>query len=239
MPYVEPSEPTTRRTLIRWFGVAAFVAVAVVGVFFDGTPTAPVTGATRASPAASDRSASEAATAGPGSWSSPGAVAAPPPRLPDAARSPLGVADGAVPDDTTVFDGSVAGVANLDSDLLGAVRRAAADAARDGVGFVVDSGWRSPEYQEHLRQEAVAKYGSEAEAARWVASAERSAHVSGDAIDLGPNDATRWLAARGAAYDLCQIYANEPWHYELRAGASTAGCPAMYADPTHDPRLRP
>ena len=44
-------------------------------------------------------------------------------------------------------------------------------------------------------------------------------HVSGDAVDIGPADATAWLAEHGAAYGLCQIYRNEPWHYELRPAA--------------------
>lgn len=152
-------------------------------------------------------------------------------------RGPLGDADGAVPDRTTVFDDEVPGVAKLDPRLLGVVRRAATDAAAEGVRFVVDSGWRSPEYQEHLLQEAVSKYGSEAEAARWVASPGRSAHVSGDAVDLGPAGAA-WLSGRGAVYGLCRIYANEPWHYELRPEAIDRGCPATYADPTQDPRMQ-
>jgi hypothetical protein len=127
----------------------------------------------------------------------------------------------------------------LDPALLGALRQAAVDAADDGVKFVVDSGWRSPEYQAQLLREAVLKYGSEAEAARWVATPNTSAHVSGDAVDLGPADATPWLSAHGAAYGLCQIYGNEPWHYELRPEAVDHGCPPMYADPTHDPRMQP
>ena len=45
-------------------------------------------------------------------------------------RLRLGEADGAIPDGTTVFHDGVAG--KLNSDLLGAVRRAAADAAGDG-----------------------------------------------------------------------------------------------------------
>jgi D-alanyl-D-alanine carboxypeptidase len=152
-------------------------------------------------------------------------------------RDPLGEADGAVPDGATVFDDESPGVANLDPDLLGALRQAATDAADDGVEFVVDSGWRSPEYQEQLLREAVSKYGSEEEAARWVASAETSAHVSGDAVDIGPFYATAWLSERGAHYGLCQIYSNEPWHYELLPEAIDHGCPRMYADPTQDPRM--
>jgi hypothetical protein len=152
-------------------------------------------------------------------------------------RGPLGEADGAVPDGTTVFDDEIPGVANLDPDLLGALRQAATDAADDGVEFFVDSGWRSPEYQNQLLREAVSEYGSEEEAARWVASPETSAHVSGDAVDIGPSDATAWLSEHGAEYGLCQIYGNEPWHYELRPEAIARGCPAMYADPTHDPGM--
>jgi D-alanyl-D-alanine carboxypeptidase len=154
-------------------------------------------------------------------------------------RGLLGEAESAVPDGATVFDDESPGVANLDPDLLGALRQAATDAADDGVELVVDSGWRSPEYQNQLFREAVSKYGSEEEAARWVATPETSAHVSGDAVDIGPLDATAWLSEHGAAYGLCQIYGNEPWHYELRPEAIDHGCPPMYADPTHDPRMQP
>jgi hypothetical protein len=153
-------------------------------------------------------------------------------------RGALGEAGGAVPDGTTVFADEIPGVANLDPDLLGALRRAATDAATDGVGFFVDSGWRSPEYQNQLLREAVSEYGSEEEAARWVATPQTSAHVSGDAVDIGPSDAKAWLSEHGAQYGLCQIYGNEPWHYELRPEATDLGCPPMYADPTHDPRMR-
>jgi len=150
----------------------------------------------------------------------------------------LGEAGGAVPDGTTVFDNKIPGVANLDPALLRALRQAATDAADDGVGFFVDSGWRSPEYQEHLFQEAVANYGSEEQAARWVATPNTSPHVSGDAVDIGGADAASWLSEHGAEYGLCQIYGNEPWHYELRPEAVDHGCPPVYADPTHDPRMQ-
>ena len=61
-----------------------------------------------------------------------------------------------------------------------------------------------------------------------------SAHVSGDAVDIGPSGAAAWLSEHG----LCQIYGNEPWHYELRPEASDQGCPPMHADPTQDPRMQ-
>jgi hypothetical protein len=165
----------------------------------------------------------------------------PPPRA--AARATrdgaLGEADGAVPAGTTVFDDEVPGVARLDPALLDALRRAAVDAAAEGVRLLVDSGWRSARYQERLLREAVSKYGSQREAARWVATPTTSAHVSGNAVDIGHADAAAWLSEHGAGYGLCQIYRNEPWHYELRPRAVEDGCPSMYADPTDDPRARP
>jgi hypothetical protein len=145
-------------------------------------------------------------------------------------------ADGGLPDGATVFDDRYPGVANLDDDLLRALRAAATDA--EDAEFYVNSGWRSPEYQNQLFREAVSKYGSEEKAARWVATADTSAHVAGDAVDIGSSDATAWLSERGAKYGLCQIYSNEPWHYELRPQAIEHGCPPMYADPTDDPRMR-
>ena len=153
-------------------------------------------------------------------------------------RAALGEAGGAVPDGTTAFQDEIPGVAKLDPALLGALRQAATVAADAGVEFYVDSGWRSPRYQEQLRREAVSKYGSEKEAARWVAAPDRSVHVSGDAADIGPSGASAWLSGHGAEYGLCRIYANEPWHYELRPAAGDQGCPAMYADPTQDPRMQ-
>jgi D-alanyl-D-alanine carboxypeptidase len=147
-------------------------------------------------------------------------------------------ADGALPEGVTVFDDGYPGVANLDPDLLRALREAATDAADEGIEFSVNSGWRTPAYQNQLLRGAVSKYGSAEEAARWVATADTSAHVSGDAVDIGSFDARAWLSEHGARYGLCQIYGNEPWHYELRLQAIDRGCPPMYADPTHDPRMR-
>ncbi|WP_409472536.1 D-alanyl-D-alanine carboxypeptidase family protein [Streptomyces sp. HC307] len=90
----------------------------------------------------------------------------------------------------TVFDDEIPAVANLDPDLLKALRQAATAAADDNVVFHVTSGWRSADYQNQLLREAVSTYGSEDEAARWVATSAMSPHVSGDAVDLGQSDAT-------------------------------------------------
>jgi zinc D-Ala-D-Ala carboxypeptidase len=152
-------------------------------------------------------------------------------------RAKPGKADGVLAAGVTVFDASPA-VTRLHPALLGALRRAARDAKRHRVEIVINSGWRSPQYQEQLLREAVSKYGSAKEAARWVATVDASSHVSGNAVDIGPSNATAWLAKRGAAYGLCRTYRNEPWHYELRPAAIDDGCPRMYADPRHDPRTK-
>ena len=153
-------------------------------------------------------------------------------------HTPLGAADGDVPDGVTVFNDDYPAVAELDPALLRALRRASVNAADRGVEIHLNSGWRSAAYQEQLLDEAVATYGSRAAAAKWVAPPATSPHVSGDAVDVGPSDAREWLSDNGAAYGLCRVYANEPWHFELRLHAVDHGCPSLYADPTHDPRMR-
>ena len=226
MTYSEPARTTTRRIRIRRIRVAGLLVVIAAIAAALGYQLLASSSSTAASPI--DVLAAARARRRPARV----------PRLRSEHRGALGEADGAVPDGTTVFDDEIPGVANLDPALLGALRQAATDAADDGVEFFVDSGWRSPEYQEQLLHEAVSKYGSEEEAARWVATPDTSAHVSGDAVDIGPSDATAWLSEHGAEYGLCQIYGNEPWHYELRPEAIDHGCPPMYADPTHDPRMQ-
>jgi hypothetical protein len=209
--YSEPARRTTRRVRIRWIRVAGLLVVIAAVAAALGYQVLASSSSTAASPIDVLRSEH---------------------------RGALGDADGAVPDGVTVFDDEVPAVANLDRDLLGALRQAATDAADDGVEFSVTSGWRSPEYQDQLLREAISEYGSEEEAARWAATAETSPHVSGDAVDIGHSNATAWLSEHGAEYGLCQIYSNESWHYELRPEAIDHGCPPMYADPTHDPRMQ-
>jgi len=150
----------------------------------------------------------------------------------------VGESDGAVTEGgARVFDDDVPAVANLDPRLRRALRQAATHAARNGIEIVVNSGWRSRKYQKQLLRRAVATHGSEEGAARWVATPDTSSHVSGRAVDIGPARATAWLSRYGARYGLCRIYRNEPWHYELRPEAIDRGCPSMYADARHDPRM--
>jgi D-alanyl-D-alanine carboxypeptidase len=224
MTYSAPARTTTRRVRIRRIRVAGLLVViaAIAAGLGDqwlasSSPTAPPS-STAAPPVDVLRSEHRGLRSEPG--------------------GSLGEADGAVPDGTTVFDDDIPGVAKLDPDLLDALRQAATAAGGDGVAFYVDSGWRSPEYQKRLLREAIAKYGSEAEATRWVATPNTSPHVSGDAVDIGPTAAATWLSEHGAAYGLCRIYGNEPWHYELRPEAIDRGCPPTYTDPAHDPRMQ-
>jgi hypothetical protein len=231
VPYSQPARSTTHRIRIRWIRVAVLLAVisAIAAALSDQLPaSSPSTATPPVDVPRGERRPALDPTDG----------AVPEGAMVSQPRGALGEADGAVPAGATVFDDEIPGVGNLDADLLGALRRAAADAADYGVEFYVNSGWRSPEYQEQLLHGAVSKYGSEEEAARWVATPDRSAHVSGDAVDLGPSEAASWLSEHGAGYGLCQVYGNEPWHYELRPEAFEQGCPPVYADPTQDPRMQ-
>ena len=138
----------------------------------------------------------------------------------------------------TAFDHDHPGVTRLHPALLEALRRATTDAAREGIEIHVNSGWRSASYQERLLDEAISTYGSPQQAERWVATPARSAHVAGEAVDVGRRDAAAWLARHGARYGLCQVYDNEPWHFELRPEAVGHACPPRYADPAHNPRMQ-
>ena len=231
MTYSQPARTTTRRVRSRRIRVAALLVAIAATAAALGYRSLASSSSTAASPIDVLRRASL-------SWSSSTPTSPGTTFSRSEQRGALGEADGAVPDGTTVFEDEIRGVANLDPALLGALRQAATSAADDGIVFFVDSGWRSPEYQEHLLHEAVSEYGSEKEAARWVATPSTSAHVSGDAVDIGPSDAAAWLSEHGAEYGLCQIYRNEPWHYELRPEAIDHGCPPVYADPTRDPRMQ-
>jgi D-alanyl-D-alanine carboxypeptidase len=136
--------------------------------------------------------------------------------------------DGHILDGTvvTLADDDIPAIARLDPDLREAMRQAEADAAVDGVWFEVTSGWRSEQYQEWLLDEAITQYGSEQLAREFVATPDRSHHVTGDAVDISPIDAQFWLIEHGARYGICQTYANERWHFEL---ATVPGdvCPEM------------
>ncbi|MET0296609.1 MAG: M15 family metallopeptidase [Microbacterium sp.] len=136
------------------------------------------------------------------------------------------IAEGAT---ASLADDGVTAIARLDPALRDAMRRAEADAALEGIRFDVTSGWRSDAYQRWLLDEAVELYASEEIARQYVAAPDRSSHVTGRAVDIASLDAQLWLIEHGAAYGLCQTYANERWHFEL-ATAPGGVCPDMKTD---------
>jgi zinc D-Ala-D-Ala carboxypeptidase len=167
----------------------------------------------------------------PGSPPPPAARRLPASPKPGAGRVLLIAADGYIADGEGLspFATGYPAVGNLAPELLAAVQHASTDAARDGVDLIITSGWRSVRYQQSLLDAAIAQYGTVAEARRWVNTPEKSTHVTGKAVDIGPTAADLWLRQHGNRYGLCQIYANEMWHYEL---ATEPGgiCPRLIAD---------
>jgi hypothetical protein len=117
-------------------------------------------------------------------------------------------------------------VGTLDPNLLSAVQQAATAAAADGVTMTITSGWRSVAFQQQLLDDAVATYGSMAAARQYVQTPEHSKHVLGQAVDIGGVAADQWLIANRARFGLCQIYANEIWHFELAADP-VGNCPPL------------
>lgn len=127
------------------------------------------------------------------------------------------------------YDVANPAVGYLDPALLRAVQQAAGAAAADGVTMTITSGWRSPEFQQQLLDDAVATYGSVAAARQYVQTPQSSRHVTGQAVDIGGYGADDWLIAHGARFGLCRIYANELWHFELAADAAGI-CPPLRPD---------
>lgn len=111
-----------------------------------------------------------------------------------------------------------------------------AAARADGIAAPLlepTSGYRSVARQQELFDAAVARYGSEAEARRWVAKPGGSPHHSGRAIDcwMGTSndsrnvdtqrdtDVWRWLDANAERFGFYP-YPAEPWHWEYNPPAT-------------------
>lgn len=121
--------------------------------------------------------------------------------------------------------------------LAASAWRALVSAARaDGIAgplLLPTSGYRSPETQETLWQNALKKYGSPEAARKWVAPPGSSAHQTGRAIDLyvgGKNSSSevahlrtlpayKWLVAHAERFGFYP-YAQEPWHWEYNPPAA-------------------
>ncbi|MBJ7341532.1 M15 family metallopeptidase [Mycolicibacterium sp.] len=141
---------------------------------------------------------------------------------------PADPGNGALPDDDalTAFDVGDPAVGRLDPALLSAIQHASTAAAAAGITMTITSGWRSPEFQQRLLDDAVQTYGSFAAAREYVQTPEMSKHVVGAAVDVGGVGADQWLIANGSRFGLCRIYANELWHFELASDAN-GNCPAL------------
>ena len=64
-----------------------------------------------------------------------------------------------------------------------------------------------------------------------MATPDTSAHVSGDAVDIGP-DATAWLSEHGAGITrLCQIYGNQPWRSRIAPRSRRSRLPSHVRRP--------
>lgn len=115
--------------------------------------------------------------------------------------------------------------------------RALVEAARaDGITsplLLPLSGFRDPKRQEAIWRVALNRYGSAAEARKWVAPPGSSAHQSGRAIDfniglpISSKNATRmrslsvyrWLVTNAERFGFYP-YEREPWHWEYNPPAT-------------------
>jgi hypothetical protein len=158
-----------------------------------------------------------------------------PPPTPSSPDQPLNIGAAAtdtfggwLPDGVTLspFDVSNPIVGSLDPALLSAVQDATRTAATQNVDIRINSGWRSRGFQQRLFDDGVRSYGSVDVARQFVASPDTSKHVEGKAVDIAPVEADKWLIANGQHFGLCQIYANEIWHFELAAD-DQGRCPPL------------
>lgn len=130
-----------------------------------------------------------------------------------------------------LVESSTASGSTTESNPLLLARFEAAQSAAEGEGvhLYITSGFRSRERQAILFANAIKKYGSESEAAKWVLPPAYSHHPQGLALDInypGDPDGAKWLESNGYRFGLCRVYANEWWHFE---GVIAPGerCPAM------------
>ncbi|WP_197021645.1 M15 family metallopeptidase [Cellulomonas sp. HZM] len=117
----------------------------------------------------------------------------------------------------------------LDPELARRFEAAQVAAAADGVSLTLTSGARTVAEQQHLVDDAVDRYGSVAEAHRYVLPPGKSSHVAGLAVDVGPPAGAAWLAKHSVELGLCRTYANEAWHFEKLPDGATR-CPKMHPD---------
>ena len=122
----------------------------------------------------------------------------------------------------------------LDKQVMYRFKAAQAAAKKDGQALYIASGYRSLARQKVLFANAVKKYGSAAEASKWVAPPLLSHHPWGIAIDVNyPNEpvGAGWLEVNGSKFGLCRVYENEWWHFEPVIAPGWK-CPTLVKDAT-------
>ena len=120
----------------------------------------------------------------------------------------------------------------LDKQLIYRFKAAQAAAKKDGQIIYIVSGHRTLNRQKTLFANAVRKYGSKAEASKWVAPPLISHHPWGTAIDVNyPNEpvGAGWLEIHGYKFGLCRVFENEWWHFEPVIAPGWK-CPALVPD---------
>ena len=122
----------------------------------------------------------------------------------------------------------------IDKQVIYRFKAAQAAAKKDGQAIFIASGYRSLAYQKSLFTKAIKKYGSEAEASKWVAPPLVSHHPWGIAIDVNYPDepvGAGWLEVNGSKFGLCRVYENEWWHFEPVIAPGWK-CPPLVKDAT-------
>ena len=122
----------------------------------------------------------------------------------------------------------------IDKQLMYRFKAAQAAAKKDGQALYIASGFRTLSRQKTLFAQAIKKYGSAAEASKWVAPPLVSHHPWGVAIDVNYPDepvGAGWLEVNGAKFGLCRVFDNEWWHFEPVIAPGWK-CPALVPDAT-------
>jgi len=123
----------------------------------------------------------------------------------------------------------------LDQQFLTRFKAAQAAAKKDGQVIYIVSGFRSLSRQKTLFANAVRKYGSPAQASKWVAPPLISHHPWGVAIDVNYPDepiGAGWLEIHGSKFGLCRVFENEWWHFEPVIAPGWK-CPALVPEATY------
>lgn len=122
----------------------------------------------------------------------------------------------------------------VDKQLMNRFKAAQAAAKSDGQVLYIASGFRSLSRQKTLFAQAIKKYGSAAEASKWVTPPLVSHHPWGVAIDVNYPDepvGAGWLEVNGSKFGLCRVFDNEWWHFEPVIAPGWK-CPALVPDAT-------